>query len=254
MSMYKIRERQPLVHCMTNYVVANFTANGLLAIGASPVMADEVREVEEMVANANALLINIGTINERTFEAMLLAGKKANDNNIPVVLDPVGVGATSYRRKAVGQLLDEVKFSAIRCNEGELATIAGADWQVKGVDSGSGQLDTEKVAKQVARTWQTIVIVTGAIDYVTDGKSVGTIQGGHENMTRITGAGCLLSAICSAAFALEGNPLIHVQHILHQYKEIALTASKADGMGAFQVKVLDGLDQYARGEGKWMLY
>lgn len=126
-----IRQQQPLIHCITNYVVANFQANGLLALGASPVMADDSHEVEEMVAIAEALLINIGTLNDRTKEAMLLAGKKANTLGIPVILDPVGAGATVYRKETVHQLLTDIQFAVIRCNKGELAALVNVEWQQK---------------------------------------------------------------------------------------------------------------------------
>ncbi len=247
MTLSKIAKRQPLVHCITNYVVANFTANGLLSIGASPVMADEVQEVEEMVQIADALLLNIGTINARTLEAMLIAGKMANTRGIPVVLDPVGVGATTFRKKAVQQLLEQVRFHAIRCNEGELATIAGVEWQMKGVDSGTGNFDNLEIIEDVARKWQTIVIVTGAVDTISDGEQHVRISGGHDKITQITGSGCLLSAICSAVFTLEGNPVQLLEHLLQQYKQIALDASNVEGMGSYQVKMLDQLNQYARG-------
>lgn len=248
MTLHNIRLRQPLVHCITNYVVANFTANGLLSIGASPVMADEITEVEEMVSVADTLLINIGTLNTRTLESMLVVGKKANERNIPVVLDPVGVGATSFRKAAVQQLLEQVKFTAIRCNEGELAAIAGVQWQARGVDSGVGELDTAATAKEVARKWQTMVVVTGATDILTDGNIVEQVTGGDERMTKITGSGCLLSAICSAALAVEGNGLQVLKQVLQQYKQIAIDACEAEYMGSFQVKVIDGLDRYSRGE------
>ena len=110
MSLIKIRKKNPLIHCITNTVVTNFTANGLLAIGASPVMSDEPLDVEDMVAIANGLLINIGTLNKNSVEAMILAGKKANELNIPVVLDPVGAGATTYRKEITKNLLKEIKF------------------------------------------------------------------------------------------------------------------------------------------------
>ncbi len=247
MTLSKIAKRQPLVHCITNYVVANFTANGLLAIGASPVMADEVQEVEEMVKIADALLLNIGTINARTLEAMLIAGKIANTYDIPVVLDPVGVGATTFRKKAVQQLLEQVRFHAIRCNEGELATIAGVEWQTKGVDSGEGSFDNLEIIQEVARKWQTIVIVTGAVDTISDGEQLVRVSGGHEKITQITGSGCLLSAICSAVFTLEENPVHLLEQLLQQYKQVASVASNIEGMGSFQVKMLDQLNQLARG-------
>lgn len=248
MSISKIRMTSPLVHCMTNYVVANFTANGLLAIGASPVMADEESEVEEMVSIAAALLLNIGTINSRTRNAMILAGRKANSRQIPVVLDPVGVGATAYRKQVVQDLLKEVKVDLIRCNAGELATIAGVDWQTKGVDSGEGEIDIEQVARQVASQYHCLVIVTGPSDLLTDGKQVISIVGGHPLMTQVTGTGCLLSAICTAALAVEGDKITILHDVLQDYKVVAERASAANLLGSFQVEVLNALHDISRGE------
>lgn len=248
MSLSKIRMTNPLVHCMTNYVVANFTANGLLAIGASPVMADEESEVEEMVSIASALLLNIGTINSRTRKAMLLAGLKANNRQIPVVLDPVGVGATTYRKQVVQDLLKEVKVDLIRCNAGELATIAGVEWQTKGVDSGEGKIDIEQVAKQVASQYHCLVIVTGPSDLLTDGEEVRSVAGGHLLMTQVTGTGCLLSAICTAALAVEGDKMPILHDVLKDYKVVAERASSANLLGSFQVEVINGLHDISRGE------
>ncbi|EPD50268.1 hydroxyethylthiazole kinase [Paenisporosarcina sp. HGH0030] len=251
MPIEQIRQKKPLVHCMTNYVVANFTANGLLAIGASPIMADEISEVEEMVAISSALLINIGTINTRTQEAMLLAGKKANELGTPVVLDPVGVGATSFRKQAVKDLLEQVRFNLIRCNAGELAAIAGVSWKSKGVDSGEGDMDIADVAKQVAKDWNCIVAVTGASDYITDGNKEFWITGGHERMTEVTGTGCLLSAICTAALSLDGEALLNLRDLLQAYKQISEQASsQAQLPGSFQTEVLNALHLFSKGDGK----
>lgn len=248
MPIKQIRNKKPLVHCMTNYVVANFTANGLLAIGASPIMADEIAEVEEMVAISNALLINIGTINTRTKEAMLKAGKKANELGTPVVLDPVGVGATSFRQQIVKELLENVRFDLLRCNAGELATIAGVSWQSKGVDSGEGEMDIAVITKQVAKKWNCIVLVTGASDYVTDGENEFWVAGGHERMTEVTGTGCLLSAICAAVLALKGEALFNLRDVLQLYKKVSELAAQSAFLGSFQIEVLNSLHQLSRGE------
>lgn len=240
-----INQQRPLVHCITNYVVANFTANGLLAIGASPVMADEVEEVGDMVAIAGALLLNIGTVNARTHDAMLVAGRKANECGVPVVLDPVGVGATHYRKSVVMQLLEQVKIEVLRCNEGELASIHGVSWESRGVDSGSGHMETAAVAKEVARKYGCIVVVTGATDIVTDGHDLMQVQGGNISATRITGTGCLLSAICAAVLACSDQPMQDLASTLKQYKE----ASEQSGreLGTFQVRFINALQGIAEG-------
>ncbi|WP_370567504.1 hydroxyethylthiazole kinase [Desemzia sp. RIT 804] len=242
----QIKKSAPLVHCMTNYVVANFTANGLLAIGASPIMADEVNEVSEIVTKAQALLINIGTVNERTAEAMLIAGKKANELSIPIVLDPVGVGATSYRKQLVQQLLREVQFDLIRCNIGELAAIADEVWQSKGVDSGTGEIDAIVVAKRVALQYKCLVVVTGETDFVTDGLKELQVAGGKESATRITGTGCLLSAVCAASLASGIHPLQDLARTLKDYKHAA--EQSANELGTFAVHFMNALQKISEGE------
>ncbi|KGR75275.1 hydroxyethylthiazole kinase [Ureibacillus sinduriensis] len=241
----KINQTKPLVHCITNYVVANFTANGLLAIGASPVMADEAEDAAAMVAIANALLLNIGTVNARTHDAMLVAGRKANECEVPVVLDPVGVGATPYRKSVVMQLLEQVSIDVLRCNEGELASIHGVTWESRGVDSGNGEMDTIAAAKEVARKYECIVVVTGATDIVTDGQEIMQVQGGNIHATHITGTGCLLSAICAAVLACSEKPLQNLASALKEYK----IASEQSGteLGMFPAHFINTLQRIAEG-------
>lgn len=253
MTLSSIRKKSPLVHCITNYVVANFTANGLLAVGASPVMADEVEEVEEMVSIANALLINLGTVNVRTLESMMIAGKKANELNIPVVLDPVGVGATKFRQQAIKQILNKVNVQLIRCNMGELATIAEVEWQGRGVDSGNGHMDLPKIAKQVAVQYDCLVAVTGSKDYLTDGYLEHWTVGGHELMTQVTGTGCLLSALCAATLAIEGDQLSNLCELFMDYKRVAELASDHLLLGTFQAEILNNIHLLSRGAKQWTL-
>ncbi|QDP99776.1 hydroxyethylthiazole kinase [Lysinibacillus fusiformis] len=242
-----IRKQQPLIHCITNYVVANFQANGLLAIGASPVMAEEVEEVEEMVKIASALLLNTGTINERTKESMLHAGKKANMLGIPIILDPVGVGATTFRKKTIHLLLTHVKFAVIRCNIGELAAIANVSWQQKGVDSGNGSICIEVEAKKIAQRFDCIVIVTGEKDFITDGEQMHWVVGGHHQMTEVTGTGCLLSAICAAAYVVQNEPFKQLVNTLVAYKQLAEHAAySTQNIGDFQIAVLNELHRLSK--------
>lgn len=248
MIIQKIRQKNPLIHCITNYVVANFQANGLLAIGASPVMADGNDEVEEMVKISSSLLINIGTLNDTMKKSMLLAGKRANALGIPVILDPVGAGATNYRKQAVQYLLEEIQFAAIRCNIGELAAIAHVEWQQKGVDSGTGSISVEDEAKKVATLYQCIVIVTGEKDFITDGNQQQWIAGGNAQMTEVTGTGCLLSAICCAAYVADQQPYHQLAEILKLYKQIAeQAAASTQYIGDFQIAVLNELGRLSKG-------
>ncbi|MBF0785716.1 hydroxyethylthiazole kinase [Muribacter muris] len=194
----KIRQANPLIHCITNYVVANYTANGLLALGASPLMSANVQEMSDIQHFSKGLLLNIGTLNHSDLDAMICAGRAANALNVPVVLDPVGVGATPYRQQAIAHLLQTVKMSVIRGNVGEIATLAEIDWQAKGVDAGQGQADFAAMTQAVAQKYHCIVAMSGEIDRISDGNRVVNIHNGTPLFTRITGAGCLLGAVFAA--------------------------------------------------------
>ena len=241
----ELRARKPLIHCITNHVVSNFQANGLLALGVSPVMGDEQQEVAELTGHADALSLNIGTITERSFESMLIAGRAAMKKGIPIVLDPVGAGATAYRLQAVKRLLTELDITLLRCNAGELAAIAGADWQARGVDAGEGQGDLEAIAKQVADEYQTIVAVTGTSDLVTDGDRTEHITGGDPLMASVTGMGCLLSAVLAAFLTdEESTPIDALAYGLQIYANAGSRASKiALNPGTFQMAFMDELSK-----------
>ena len=165
-----VRERNLLVHNITNVVVTNFTANGLLALGASPVMAYAKEEVAEMASIAGALVLNIGTLRQEEVEAMLLAGKSANTHDVPIVFDPVGAGATSYRTEVARYIPSEVKLAIIRGNAAEIANVIDEKWEIKGVDAGGGNGDIVSVAKQAAEQLNTIIVITGKEDVITDGE------------------------------------------------------------------------------------
>ena len=248
MSLCKIRQQNPLVYCITNTVAANFTANGLLAIGASPLMSDEVAEARELVNIADALLLNIGTVHTATAKAMLVAGKAANEKGIPVILDPVGVGASSYRQQVVEQLLEQVNVQCIRCNVGELAALAGVHWQSRGVDSGDGEINVIEVAKLIANAYNTIVFVTGRTDVVTNGQEVREIAGGDQRITEVTATGCLLSAICAAALTTAQEPISALYHTAQDYKRVATMASQQQQIGHFQYELFNALQQLSKGE------
>ncbi|MGN7476829.1 hydroxyethylthiazole kinase [Solibacillus silvestris] len=245
MSLQKINKKQPLVHCITNYVVANFTANGLLAVGASPVMADAIEEAAEMASKANALLLNMGTLNDRAIQSMKLAGQSANAHQIPVVLDPVGAGATVFRYETAKQLLELLTISIIRCNVGEMAAIAGADWESKGVDSGEGEIDVAETAMQLANKYQCIVVVTGKQDVITDGKRLEYVDGGHVKVTKMTGSGCLLSALCAAVLACGAKPFEDLVLLLNEYKKAS--ANSYASIGTFHTNFLNELESTAGG-------
>lgn len=236
MSIQTIFHANPLIHCLTNQVVMTQTANALLAVGALPIMTDEALEVSEITSFAQGILINIGTMTAQTREAMKLAVKTANQKLIPVVLDPVGVGVSSFRFQFIEELLRNNQISVLRCNQGELATIAHEPWLTKGVDSGQGEFDCEVIAKRVARQYGCIVVVTGASDLITDGDTVQRIEGGNLLVTRITGTGCLLSALLAAGIASvkTNEALAMCTLICKEYKEIA-TSIKDLGSGMSQI-------------------
>lgn len=250
MSLNKIRQKNPFIHCITNEVVTNFQANGLLAIGASPAMASAVEEVEEFTAQADALSLNIGTLTGELPQAIFLAGQAANQHKVPIVLDPVGVGASRYRQKTITEFLTTVKIDVLRCNQGELATIAGVPWQAKGVDSGSGQMDVISVAKTVAKKYHCVVAVTDVIDVITDGTESTEVVGGSFLTPMVTGSGCLLSAVVGAGLAsYASKPHLSEAYsmtctILQSYKKAAeLAATKTQFSGSFAVAFLDALHQ-----------
>lgn len=243
--LYELRRQSPLVHCITNNVVANFQANGLLALGASPIMADAIEEAAEIAAVSSCTLLNIGTLDSSVVESMIAAGKSASFKGRPLVLDPVGAGATAFRKQTVAKLLEELAFTLIRGNAGEIASTAGVEWKAKGVDAGEGSANIVEAAKDVARRHHCLVAVTGETDIVTDGEKIIRIKGGHPLMTRITGMGCLLSAVCAAFLSVGMHaPLETTAYSLAFYKKAGeIAAEHASGPGDFAVHFLNALYQ-----------
>lgn len=239
----ELRNTNPLVLNLTNTVVSNYVANGLLAIGASPIMAHTKEEMAELAQIVSAVSINIGTLHPAQIEAMRLAGKTANQHNKPVILDPVGVGATSYRQQVTNELLSEINFTAIRGNAGEMAQLAGVDWQSKGVDAGSGDGDVVAIAQTVAEKYQTITVISGEIDYVSDGNTVISIANGSPLFPKITGSGCLHGAVCAAFAGLySDSPLATFVSACTIYACAGQIAEKPSmGPGGFTTALLDGL-------------
>ena len=200
-----VRGKCPLIHNITNYVTVNDCANIVLACGASPIMSDDQSEVEEITTICGGLNINIGTLNKRTIESMLLAGKRANALNHPAVLDPVGAGASKLRTETAQKLLEEVKFTVIRGNISEVKTLASGAGTTKGVDADVADRVTEEnldgavaFAKAFAAKTGAVVAITGAIDIVADGAKAYCIRNGHPMMSAITGTGCQRSGMMTA--------------------------------------------------------
>lgn len=204
-----VRAKKPLVHCITNYVTVNDCANALLAVGASPVMADDIGEVEDIVNIANALVINIGTLNARTIRSMELAGKAAISRGIPVILDPVGAGASRLRTETARELVAKIPFTVIRGNISEIESLSGGAGKTRGVDAADAEWRDDPVlaaltaARALSRMTGSIVAVTGAVDVVAKEGAYFTISNGHPLMPRITGTGCMLSAMLGGFCASE---------------------------------------------------
>ncbi len=203
-----IREKRPLVHSITNFVVMNETANATLCIGALPIMSHAVEEVEEMVKLAGALVLNIGTLTPDWVDAMSLAGKHANEHNIPVVLDPVGAGATTLRTNSSKRLLSEVQVSIVRGNAGEVATLAGIAADVRGVEHIDAAEPPEKIAREFARIYGCTVAITGQVDVISDGIRTALITNGHAMLSTVVGTGCMSNVIVGAFAAVESDPFI----------------------------------------------
>ena len=193
-----IRKNPPLIHNITNYVVMNYTANALLALGASPVMAHAPNEVEEMVGLAGALVLNIGTLEDDWIEAMILAGRAANKRGVPVVLDPVGAGATRLRTEAAGRLLKETRIAVIRGNASEVLALGGAATGARGVDSVDGAESAAEIAAQLATDLKVTLAITGPVDLITRGEGLIRVKNGHPLMGRVTGTGCTATALIGA--------------------------------------------------------
>ena len=201
----KTRQVNPLVHHITNYVTVNDCANITLAIGASPVMADEIDEVEEIISIASSLVINIGTLNKRTIESMFMAAKTANIKGIPIILDPVGAGATKLRTETALKLIDQFKISVIRGNASEIKVICKRQGFTRGVDATDGGSieETKEVASILAAKTGAVVAVTGATDIITDSNQIGLVSNGHPSMSKVTGTGCMCTSVIGSVCGAE---------------------------------------------------
>jgi hydroxyethylthiazole kinase len=239
-SMESIRRQAPVVHNITNYVVMNNTANALLAIGASPVMAHAEEEVEEMVNIASALVINIGTLSERWISSMFKASRQARKKGIPVILDPVGAGATAYRTKTARDLINNESPSIIRGNASEILALYDDKSKTKGVDSAASSDTAIDTARKLNEIHKCVVCVSGAIDYIVGEDKIMKIKNGHPLMSRVTGLGCTASALCGAFAAVEKSSFaatVEAMAVMGIAGEMA--AAVAVGPGSLQTHFLD---------------
>jgi hydroxyethylthiazole kinase len=243
-NLERVRERKPLIHNITNYVVMNYTANALLSCGASPVMAHALEEVEEMVSLASALVLNIGTLSPPWIEAMLVAGKKANALHVPVILDPVGAGATALRTASARRLIEGLSIHVIRGNASEILSLRSEqkESRTKGVDSVHTVAEAAETAEALARDLGTTLAITGAVDLITNGERTCRVFNGHEMMGYVTGTGCAATAIIGAFLAVETNPLNAAASGLSYFGLAGEKAARrASGPGSFQTALLDAL-------------
>ncbi len=236
-----VRERRPLVHNITNFVVMNNSANALLALGAAPAMVHSCDEVEDFVAFSHALVVNIGTLDSAQVAACKLAAMRARTVGVPWILDPVGAGATSYRR-AAADALARLQPNVIRGNGSEILTLTRQAGAGRGVDSLHGSKAALDAARLLAQETGAVVAVTGAVDYVTDGVQVTAIANGHPLMTHVTGMGCSATAVVGAFLAVELDPLVATVAGLAVFGVAGeLAAERAAGPGSLQVALLDAL-------------
>lgn len=248
-----VREISPLIHNITNYVTVNDVANIILACGASPIMADDSEEVEDITSVCTALNINIGTLNRNTIPSMILAGKKANELNYPTVLDPVGVGASNLRNKTAKELLENVKFSVIRGNVSEIKFLATGIGAGKGVDAAVGDAVTEenldsmvKFAKSFAKETGSIIAITGAIDLVADAERCFVIRNGRAEMGKITGTGCQLSGLIASFIAANQDNMLEATAAavidMGLSGEIGWSnMEKTDGNSTYRNRIIDAI-------------
>ena len=238
----RVRATSPLVHNITNFVVMNNTANALLAIGASPVMAHAIDEVEEMVGHASALVINIGTLSAPWIVAMRIAGQAAFARGIPIVIDPVGSVATHYRTHTVMQLLMSFTPTVIRGNASEIRSLALADATTRGVESTCSSLEALSAARQLALQYGCVVSVSGVVDIIVDGERDARVHNGHSLMKRVTGMGCTATALTGAFAAVSDSPFeAAVSAMATNGMAGEMAATSATGPGTFQSAFLDAL-------------
>ena len=238
-----LQNKRALIHHITNYVTVNDCANVVLAMGASPIMADELSEVEEMVGICDALVLNIGTANERIIASMLKAGRAANAKGIPVVLDPVGVGATPFRRESVAKLMEAISFSVIRGNMAEIKTIAGLEAKSAGVDSLEEESDGAKIVLTLAKKLGCVIAITGKIDIVSDGVSTYSLDNGNVALTKLTGTGCMSTSLIGSFLGASHYALASAIAGILTMSIAGEIADKSQGMGTFHKSLLDAISQ-----------
>jgi hydroxyethylthiazole kinase len=240
----RIRRERPMIHQITNYVVMNQTANATIHVGASPVMAHAPEEVEQMVSVANALVINAGTLSEPWVRGMNLAGKRANEKGVPIVFDPVGVGATTYRTEAIIKMLNSLDIAILKGNSGEIGQINNEEVLVRGVDSLTGAVNPSDTVRQLAqkRNKTTVVALSGPTDYVSDGDRVVMVKNQCDRLNQLTGMGCTVAALMACFAGVTKNYLVAAVGgfaVMGVCAQLAATDENVRGAASFQVALFD---------------
>ncbi|MEM6724883.1 MAG: hydroxyethylthiazole kinase [Bacteroidota bacterium] len=244
-----LRENAPLVHNITNYVVMNTTANALLAVGASPVMAHALQEVEDITSISSSLVVNMGTLSTHWVKAMELAMQKANDLNKPIVFDPVGVGASNYRTEVAFKLMEQYKPAVIRGNASEIMALAKISNSTKGVDSTVSSENAVAAAQALSQELKNTIVVSGAVDYIVTDTKIDQVTSGSPIMAKVTGMGCTATSIIGACIAVDADhhkASCCAMEIMGSAGNLA--EQSANGPGSFQMHFIDALHQIVEGK------
>jgi len=242
--LQKIKLENPLILNMTNAVTIDFVANGLLSLGASPIMSKAQQEIDDLLKIAKSVVINIGTLNQAFVEICELTCANANKCNVPIILDPVGCGASHYRTEMSKKLIDQYQIAIIRGNASEILSLSSAS-TTKGVDSTHQSEQAIATAQLLSKQYQTCIVISGKTDVIVDQDNINKINRGSSLMPKITGTGCLLSAVVAAFHATEENRFMAATHAVTFYGICGeMAAQNAVGPGSFKVNFLDALHTY----------
>ncbi|CDF57420.1 hydroxyethylthiazole kinase [Thermobrachium celere] len=236
-----VRKVNPLVHHITNYVSVNDCANITLTIGASPVMSDEIDDVGDLIKISNALVLNIGTLNKRTIEAMFYVGKEANKLGIPIVFDPVGTGATKLRTEIAMKIIDEIDISVLRGNMSEIKSLIGLSSSTKGVDSTEKMEGAEEISKLASKKFNCVVGISGEVDVISDGERIYKVLNGHSILTKVTGTGCMVTSLIGSFLGAGCNPLTSCVsgYVVMGICGEEVFKKSGNNIGTFKVKLYD---------------
>ena len=241
-----VRDKVPLVHHITNYVTVNDCANAVLAIGASPIMSDDIGECADITAISQALVVNMGTLNQRTIQSMIASGKRANELGVPVVFDPVGAGASQLRNDTAKAFLEQVTPAVIRGNLSEVSFLAGLEVATKGVDTAEADASNDPVAKTVAQKYGCVAAITGAVDVITDGTRLVKLANGHPMLSKVTGTGCMTSGLTGAFCGTNSDYLVAAAGAILSMSlagELSFAQYGEVGTGHFHMGIIDALSK-----------